>query len=1069
MKGLVFRTAMFAAGIAAFLRLDAATGQDGDPLRKRIPVDYRNVSLAEALGDIGGKIGVRFVFDGKELESADAVDYTAADLEAGRIATRLLMPRGFRLGGREGSDVRVVARDPLDEFRIKREEVFEFAEKPRVSRRGDRVAISFETKGFCDVTVAVEDADGKIVRHLASGVLGENAPEPFAWNSKKQTIVWDGKDDQGRYIDDKDRLMVRVSLGLAPRFERTLFWSPKRRLGSWEEGTILINTPTPLIQAAPEGVYVFEGRGVDHLRLFDHEGNYVRAVYPFPADRLERVQGLRWHVFPQDGLRFPLRAGFAQATFLTSGSSSIEPGGAHGGGPSTFGSAATTMSVREGRIALLFTKLNRLAPDGTTGGLPLEGPAVSFPQPNPYNRALGPVDVGPTSSAFSPDGRWIYMTGYMWGVGYDTIGQTTCYKCLQCVTRVPFEGEGKMETFIGQPSPDASGKAPGQFADPVSVACDPAGRLYVADYMNDRVQVFSPDGRFLKAIPCVKPARVKIHAKTGEIYVFSWLLVTENAKRAHAASPLTVDATLTRFSSFDDPVVVASYPLPLGTKARGYGGRCPTHSYFAGLEYHVELDSWTDPPTLWIVGAPKGFQIEGAGVRIYAVEAKGLVEKRDFSEEALKTLGKANIPSFWRQRLYVNPATGMLYLTEGHSGALGKMFREIVEIAPDTGRARLVQIPFDAEDIFFDHNGFAYLRDFLVTVRYDPRDWREIPWDYGERRANVTGNPHSDRRTASAISGLVTYSGTGLHKGGIYISLKGDLAISCYVTKDVPAPVEKRTDEKPAALDGNPTRHVPEGKDWAAGNLYTPRFFPGRYYWGEVHVYDEHGKLVVDDAAPGVTEMFGVGLDSDRNVYMLATLTRVLGGRRYHNVKTGTLMKFKPRRSRAKCDRQTDHVPIKLTGADRPRRPPDAFLYDANFWIEGAEWLYGGVGFCGKNVICSCWNCRFAFDYFNRSFAPEVDRCRVAVLDSNGNLVLRIGRYGNVEDGRPLDPSGGPPSVRSIGGDEVALCYAPYLATLTDRRLFVADPGNGRILSIRLGYRAEEKVPLANVPEGGER
>ncbi len=52
--------------------------------------------------------------------------------------------------------------------------------------------------GYCDVTVAIVDPDkdvsglgrGTVVRHLASGVLGPNAPEPFQKNSLRQTIYW---------------------------------------------------------------------------------------------------------------------------------------------------------------------------------------------------------------------------------------------------------------------------------------------------------------------------------------------------------------------------------------------------------------------------------------------------------------------------------------------------------------------------------------------------------------------------------------------------------------------------------------------------------------------------------------------------------------------------------------------------------------------------------------------------------------------------------------------------------------------------------------------------------------
>ena len=38
--------------------------------------------------------------------------------------------------------------------------------------------------------------------------------------------------------------------------------------------------------------------------------------------------------------------------------------------------------------------------------------------------------------------------------------------------------------------------------------------------------------------------------------------------------------------------------------------------------------------------------------------------------------------------------------------------------------------------------------------------------------------------------------------------------------------------------------------------------------------------------------------------------------------------------------------------------------------------------------------------------------------------------------------------------------YACYPAAYSDRRLFIADAGNGRILSVKLGYHAEERVTV---------
>jgi hypothetical protein len=134
--------------------------------------------------------------------------------------------------------------------------------------------------------------------------------------------------------------------------------------------------------------------------------------------------------------------------------------------------------------------------------------------------------------------------------------------------------------------------------------------------------------------------------------------------------------------------------------------------------------------------------------------------------------------------------------------------------------------------------------------------------------------------------------------------------------------------------------------------------------------------------------------------------------------------------------------------------------------VLNAEWMRGNLGLDAKMLSSASRDChcqatsRFDLDYFARSFVPEVDRCSVLILDSNGNPVLRVGRCGNVDDGVPLVRDGGPPGLQPLGGDEVGLFWANHVATHTDRRLFIADPGNARILSVKLDYHATERVPL---------
>ena len=226
----------------------------------------------------------------------------------------------------------------MERLKVQRKDVFEFTQKPTVTRDGDTVTISFTVKGCCDATIAIEESGAKvagtprgvrgpsasapsprILRHLACGVLGPNAPEPLQKDSLKQTIVWDGKDDLGIYIDDKDGLGVRISLGLDPRLERTMFWDPKKRLGL---------RMVPRVVAQPEGVYVYEGAGVETVRLFDHDGRYIRMICPFPARDVEKVRGLPWNTFT-DGHKAPRHRGTFQESYadraVGSGGSSREP------------------------------------------------------------------------------------------------------------------------------------------------------------------------------------------------------------------------------------------------------------------------------------------------------------------------------------------------------------------------------------------------------------------------------------------------------------------------------------------------------------------------------------------------------------------------------------------------------------------------------------------------------------------------------------------------------------------------------------------------------------------------
>ncbi len=203
----------------------------------------------------------------------------------------------------------------------------------------------------------------------------------------------------------------------------------------------------------------------------------------------------------------------------------------------------------------------------------------------------------------------------------------------------------------------------------------------------------------------------------------------------------------------------------------------------------------------------------------------------------------------------------------------------------------------------------------------------------------------------------------------------------------------------------------------------------------------------------------GFQLDKDGNLFVLINENKLINGQPYFVKWASSFVKVKA--GKAKMISAGGNVPVPIAKDAYPKRPQDF----VGGWIEDKEWMYGGVGFNGLNsgASCICWNARPAVDFFSRSFLPEVDHFSVAVLDTNGNLIMRLGQYGNVDDGKPLVEGFGPKKVNSIGGDEVAIFHAAYLATFSDKRLFISDGGNSRILSVKLDYHKEFKQPLANL------
>lgn len=85
-----------------------------------------------------------------------------------------------------------------------------FSAKPTASVDKAGLRIAFAVTMPTDAEVAILDAGGRVVRHLAAGLLGPKSPPPFN-QGLAQTLSWDGTDDAGRPVRAAN---VRVRLGL---------------------------------------------------------------------------------------------------------------------------------------------------------------------------------------------------------------------------------------------------------------------------------------------------------------------------------------------------------------------------------------------------------------------------------------------------------------------------------------------------------------------------------------------------------------------------------------------------------------------------------------------------------------------------------------------------------------------------------------------------------------------------------------------------------------------------------------------------------------------------------------
>jgi hypothetical protein len=138
----------------------------------------------------------------------------------------------------------------------------------------------------------------------------------------------------------------------------------------------------------------------------------------------------------------------------------------------------------EGRVSMVFGRKQEASDEGTA---PLRHPRPPLP----------PID-----------GEFRQVTDMTW----DSAGNTYISDGYINSRIAKIDKDGNWVKSWGEP-----GTGPGQFNTPHSIAADDAGNVYVADRGNGRIQVFSPDGKFLREIRINVPYNHTIHPWMGSM------------------------------------------------------------------------------------------------------------------------------------------------------------------------------------------------------------------------------------------------------------------------------------------------------------------------------------------------------------------------------------------------------------------------------------------------------------------------------------------------------------------------------------------------------------------------
>jgi hypothetical protein len=126
-------------------------------------------------------------------------------------------------------------------------------------------------------------------------------------------------------------------------------------------------------------------------------------------------------------------------------------------------------------------------------------------------------------------------------------------------------------------------------------------------------------------------------------------------------------------------------------------------------------------------------------------------------------------------------------------------------------------------------------------------------------------------------------------------------------------------------------------------------------------------------------------------------------------------------------------------------------------WLAGVLNIYSHQapnGAAGRHLSCTCKEARYDLDLYGRLYIPNVLTYRVTMVDNAGNVILRLGHYGNLD-------SLGSGADSPVKKPEIPLGWPMSVAAAPDHgHVYIGDCINSRVVRADLTWKAEEACEI---------